>query len=80
MSGASENMDTVYLKERKFQWGSIDPRALGMILTNIKTDIMKLNLEKMVRQFETCLKQWEHRKLTLMGNVVKLLLKKMKKR
>ena len=30
---------------------------------------MKLNLEKKISQFETCLKQWQHRKLTLMGKV-----------
>ena len=40
-----------------------------MSFTNIKTDIMKLNLEKTIRQFEICLKQWQHRKLTLMGKV-----------
>ena len=40
-----------------------------MIFTNIKTDIMKLNLEKKIRQVEICFKQWQHRKLTLMGKV-----------
>ena len=67
--GASKNTDTVYMKNRKFQWSSIEAKALGMIFTNIKTDIMNLNLEKKIRQFEICLKQWQHRKLTLMGKV-----------
>ena len=57
------------MKNRSFQWRSIEAKALGMIFTNIKTDIMKLNLEKKIRQFEICLKQWQHRKLTLMGKV-----------
>ena len=57
------------MKNKKFQWSSIEARALGMIFTNNKTDIMKLNLEKKISQFETCLKQWQHRKLTLMGKV-----------
>ena len=43
---ASKNMDTVYMKNRQFQWSSIIARALGMIFANIKTNIMKLNLEK----------------------------------
>ena len=30
---------------------------------------MELNLLKKNRQFEICLKQWQHRKLTLMGKV-----------
>ena len=67
--GTSNNTYSVYMKSRKFQWSSIEARALPMILTNIKTNIMKLNLEKKIRQFEICLKQWQHRKLTLMEKV-----------
>ena len=33
------------MKNKKNQWSSIEARALGMIFTNNKTDIMKLNLE-----------------------------------
>ena len=34
------------MKNKKMKWNSIEARALGMICTNNKTDIMKLNLEK----------------------------------
>ena len=57
------------MKNRTFQWSSIEARALGIIFTNTKTNTMQLNLEKKIRQFEICLKQWQHRKLTLMGKV-----------
>ena len=52
---------------KKNQWS--EARALGMIFTNNKTDIMKLNLERKISLFEYFLKQWQHRKLTLMGKV-----------
>ena len=67
--GSSKYTDVAYMKNKQFQWSSIEARALGMIFTNNKTDIMKINLEKKISQFETCLKQWQHRKLTLMGKV-----------
>ena len=38
-----------------------------MIFTNNKTDIIKLSLEKKISHF--LLKQWQHRKRTLMGKV-----------
>ena len=57
------------MKNRKCQWSSIEARALGMIFTNNKIDKIKLNLKKKIREFEICLKQWQHRKLTLMGKV-----------
>ena len=66
--GSNKYTDVVYMK-KKNQRSSIEARALGIIFTNNKTDIMKLNLEKKIGQFETCLKQWQHRKLTLMGKV-----------
>ena len=67
--GSSKYTDVAYMKNTKFQWSSIEARALGMIFTNNKTDIMKLNLEKKISQLKTCLKQWQHKKLTLMGKV-----------
>ena len=44
--GSSKNTDVAYMKNKQFQWSSIEVRALGMIFTNNKKDIMKLNLEK----------------------------------
>ena len=57
------------MKNKKIQRSSIEARALGMIFTNNKTDIMKLNFEKQISQFEICLKQWQQRKLTLVVKV-----------
>ena len=51
------------MKHRKFQWSSFEAMNL---FTNNKTDIMKINLERKTSQFEICLKQWQHRILTLM--------------
>ena len=44
--GSSKYTDVAYMKNKKIQWSSIEARALGMIFTNNKTDIMKPNLEK----------------------------------
>ena len=38
-----------------------------MVFSTNKDRNLKFNLDSKIKQFETCLKQWQHRKLTLMG-------------
>ena len=40
-----------------------------MIFTNDRDRNLKLNLDPKLASFKCCLKQWEHRKLTLLGKV-----------
>ena len=60
--------DIVYLKGRKFQWSSSEASSLGMTFCTNQDNIFRANLEPKIKLFEKCLKQWQHRKLTLMGN------------
>ena len=35
-----------------------------------KKNVLSSNLEPKIKEFERCLQQWSHRKLTLMGKIV----------
>ena len=61
--------DVVYLEGRKFQWSSTEASAFGMAFCTNKDNIFRANLEPKIKLFEECLKQWQHRKLTLMGKI-----------
>ena len=61
--------DIVYLKGRKFQWSSTEASSLGMTFCTNEDNIFRANLEPKIKLFEKCLKQWQHRKLTLMGKI-----------
>ena len=65
------NTNVVYLRKTKqqFLWTSNEAKALGMIFCANKDNIFKLNLEAKIKQFEIVLKQWQHRKLTLLGKI-----------
>ncbi|MCG7875526.1 MAG: reverse transcriptase domain-containing protein [Candidatus Thiodiazotropha endolucinida] len=67
--GTNIKNDVVYLKNRKFQWSSTKASSLGMTFTANSENIFKLNLDKKINDFDNCLKQWQHRKLTLMGKI-----------
>ena len=67
--GALRKTEVVHLKHRKFQWNSSQAMALGMTFTTNKDFIFEVNLEPKINNFENCLKQWQHRRLTLMGKI-----------
>ena len=60
--------EVVYLKKRKFKWSSSEARSFGFTFCTDKTHIFQALELKMVL-FEKCLKQWQQRKLTLMGKI-----------
>ena len=43
--------------------------SLCMTFCTNKDNILRANLEPKIKLFEKCLKQWQHRKLTLMGRI-----------
>ena len=59
-----------YLKNRKYLWSSDEAKCLGMTFNTNKRNIFLSNLEPKIKEFEECLQQWQHRKLTLMGKIV----------
>ena len=61
--------EVVYLKKRKFKWSSSEASSLGFTFCTDNTHIFQANLEPRILLFEKCLKQWQHRKLTLMGKI-----------
>ena len=67
--GSMSKSDIVYLKGRKFQWSSTEASSLAMTFCTNKDNIFRANLETKIKLFEKCLKQWQHRKLTLMGKI-----------
>ena len=67
--GKTKNTDTIYLRKKHYSWSSTEAKALGMIFCTNKEDIFKLNLEPKLKLFQNILKQWQHRKLTLMGKI-----------
>ena len=40
-----------------------------MVFYSHNIDTFKLNLQPKIEEFKNCLKQWEHRKLTLLGKI-----------
>ena len=67
--GSMKNSHIIHLKQRKFQWSSTEANVLGMTFTTDKLLTFQTTLESKVKLFESCLKQWQHRKLTLVGKV-----------
>lgn len=67
--GSLIKTEVTFLRHRQFKWSSQEASALGMTFTTNKYNIFQANLEPKINDFETCLKQWQHRKLTLMGKV-----------
>ena len=67
--GSLTKSEVIYLKHRKFQWNSSKATALGMTFTTNKKSNFQVNLEPKIADFEKCLMQWQHRKLTLMGKI-----------
>ena len=61
--------EIIHLKHRKFHWNHTEANSLGMTFTTNKDLTFQENLESKIKHFESCLKQWQHRKLTLMGKV-----------
>ena len=67
--GSMIHNEVVYLKKRKFKWSSSEASSLGFTFCTNNSHIYKANLEPKIVLFEKCLKQWQHRKLTLMGKI-----------
>ena len=57
------------MKKNNFDWNTKQVKALGMVFHSHNIDTFKLNLHPKIEEFKNCLKQWEHRKLTLLGKI-----------
>ena len=68
-AGSQKQNNNVYLKHKCFQWSSNTGKALGITFTTNRLHTLKINLDPKINEFKTCLKQWQHRKLTLLGKI-----------
>ena len=67
--GTLKNSNIKYSSENKFTWTSESATALGITFYNNHRETIKYNTNKKINEFHMTLKQWSHRKLTLMGKV-----------
>ena len=67
--GSLKNSQIKFCDRKNFIWSSEQANTLGMIFTNNSKNNLHLNTEKKIDEFANCLKQWQHRKLTLMGKI-----------
>ena len=68
-AGSLKTSNTQYLKQKPFTWSSESAKAIGIIFTTNRSQTLKLNLDPKIEEFKNCLKQWQHRKLTLLGKI-----------
>jgi hypothetical protein len=67
--GRLKSRNVQYARNMNFIWTSECAKTLGVTFyTNYKISNDK-NLEPQIVKFKKCLKQWQHRKLTLMGKI-----------
>ena len=59
-----------FMKHRKFSWNSNEASCLGMVFKINKENALSSDVEPKIKEFERCLQQWSHRKLTHTGKLV----------
>jgi exonuclease III len=67
--GTLNKTNIILAKDKKFIWTSTQAKTLGMTFCNDYQQNIKNNMEPKLQEFKNCLKQWEHRKLTLLGKI-----------
>ena len=67
--GSLKHTTLTYLPNNKFVWTSTSAKTIGINFYNDTQETLKFNLEPKLNEFKNCLKQWQHRKLTLMGKI-----------
>jgi len=67
--GALKSSKLKYCTDHKFTWTSENATALGITFYTQIRDTVNKNVEKKINEFQMTLKQWLHRKLTLMGKI-----------
>ena len=71
-AGSLKTSKYTYCKNKKFKWCNDSAKTLGVTFHTENKNIYALNLEPKIKEFNNCLKSWQHRKLTLMGKITVL--------
>ena len=67
--GSLKNTQLQFCKGKRFVWTSHSTKTLGITFSNYADVIVEKNIIPKVQEFKTGLKQWQHRKLILLGKV-----------
>ena len=67
--GSLNKTNIKFCNERPFIWTSQEAKMLGITFCNQSNLNVQNNLIPKLNEFNTCLKQWQHRELTLMGKI-----------
>ena len=70
--GSLKQSDLEYNKCKRFIWTSKSAKTLGITFSNDITINLEKNILPKLQEFKNVLKQWHHRKLTLLGKVTVL--------
>ena len=71
-AGRLKHSNVVFCANKNFLWCSDKTKTLGIVFNNRNynaDDIFSLNLQPKIDVFCNCLKQWQHRKLSLIGKI-----------
>ena len=68
-TGSLKNTEILYMNKRKFTWSSQKAKALGITFNTNNECFIKDNIDKKIEEFNNVLKQWQHRKLSLLGKI-----------
>jgi hypothetical protein len=67
--GTLNKSNITFSADKNFIWTSSHARTLGITFYCNREQNLRSNLEPKILEFKNCLKQWQHRKLTLLGKV-----------
>ena len=67
--GSSKNTNIILLKKRNFEWSSDNAKALGITFHTNHELFIKENIDKKIEEFNNVLKQWQHRKMSILGKI-----------
>ena len=68
--GSIKQSQAKYYSQNELNWVNTEINVLGVIVTDKKTELQKLNYEPIVRKAEATLKRWADRNLSLIGKVL----------
>ena len=64
-----KNTNVVLLKDKKIEWSSDKAKALGITFHTNHELFIKENIDKKIEEFNNVLKQWQHRKISILGRI-----------
>ena len=67
--GSLKNTDITYLEENRFIWTSTSAKTLGVTFHTDLSQMLKLNLDPKINDFNKCIETWKKRNLSTLGKI-----------